>query len=172
MGNGTAVSYTAESSDKTQWETGIGTYNSGVVSRTTVRESSNSNSKVNFSSVPNVWLDIHAQDLPLIPLASDISISTQSGTSYALQESDLGTRIRFTSNSAVTVTLPNSMEAGFNVICIQVGTATVTFSAAGGAALLSRIGATGTAGQYSEVSLTVDSNAGNAAQWILSGDGA
>src|SRR5215831_2552937 len=61
--NGTVVSYTAvnpNSANPSEWETGQGAYNSGTVTvpRTTIRESSNSNAKVNFSSAPVVFLDV------------------------------------------------------------------------------------------------------------------
>src|SRR5690242_1065497 len=82
--NNSVVSYTAVSSDLTQWETGQGTYTSGNVTltRTTIRESTNSGSVVSFNSPPTVWLDFHSEDIATLPLVGDVSISTQSGTSY------------------------------------------------------------------------------------------
>lgn len=61
----TIVSYTAESDDKTQWETGLGTYATGTVTldRTTVYESTNANALVNFTAAPKVWVDWFAQNV-------------------------------------------------------------------------------------------------------------
>ena len=54
IGNGNTTYYTIAGS--TQWEVGIGTYNAGTLARTTVLESSNSNSLVNFSSGTKIFL--------------------------------------------------------------------------------------------------------------------
>jgi len=67
--DGATVSYTAESLDKTQWETGTGVYTaaSTTVARTNIRESSNANLIVNFSASPIVFLDYQAQDIKTVP---------------------------------------------------------------------------------------------------------
>jgi hypothetical protein len=84
---------------------------------------------------------------------------------------DLGKRKRTTNGSAVTVTLPNDREQGFSFLLCQAGAGQVAFATASGATLHSRLGYSKTAGQWSEVSLTVDSNSGGAAAvWVLSGD--
>lgn len=67
VGDGTLVSYTAinpVSSTPSEWETGQGTYSTAgtVLNRTTIRESSNGGSTVNFSATPLVFLDFQAQD--------------------------------------------------------------------------------------------------------------
>lgn len=56
--NAATYYYFAESSTKSEWEVGLGTYTvSGTVfARTTVIYSSNSNNKVNFSAPPNVFI--------------------------------------------------------------------------------------------------------------------
>lgn len=56
--NGTEYTYRAEITDLSQWETGVGTWNagSGTLERTTVENSSNSGSPVNFASSPRVWV--------------------------------------------------------------------------------------------------------------------
>lgn len=64
--NGAQYSYRAESADLTQWEIGVGVYNSstGVLTRATVLFSSAAlNAKVNFSVVPQVALVALAEDL-------------------------------------------------------------------------------------------------------------
>jgi hypothetical protein len=105
------------------------------------------------------------------PLVADVTTEDVSGTSYAVVAADLGKRKRTTNASAVTVTLPNDREQGFSFLLCQAGAGQVAFTPASGATLNSRTGYTKTAGQWSEVSLTVDSNSGGtAASWVLSGD--
>jgi hypothetical protein len=105
------------------------------------------------------------------PLTADVTTEDVAGTSYTIVAGDLGKRKRVTNGSSVTVTLPNDREQGFSFLLCQAGPGQVTFSPASGATLRNRGGYTKTAGQWSEVSLTVDSNAGGtSASWVLSGD--
>lgn len=105
------------------------------------------------------------------PLAADVTTEDIGGTTYTVVAADLGKRKRITSGSAVTVTLPNDREQGFSFLLCQAGAGQVTFSAASGATLHNRGSFSKTAGQWSEVSLTVDSNGGGtSAVWVLSGD--
>jgi hypothetical protein len=108
---------------------------------------------------------------PAGPLAADVTTEDIGGTSYTVVAADLGKRKRTTNAGAVAITLPNDREQGFSFLLCQAGAGQVTFSAASGAALHSRAGYSKTAGQWSEVSLTVDSNSGGtSAVWVLSGD--
>lgn len=75
ISNNTVVSYVAyilsgngQNAVITDWETGQGTYTSAniTVSRTTIRESTNNNNKVNFASRPTVILDFQAQDITAV----------------------------------------------------------------------------------------------------------
>lgn len=63
--NGDIYSYYAQSSDLTQWEFGRGTWDSSTstFARTTIIKSSNSGSKVNFTSAPTVTVDLLVEDL-------------------------------------------------------------------------------------------------------------
>ena len=65
--NGDTFPYTAESADRSEWETGLATYSTTgpTVARTTVRQSSNSGSKVDFSAAPTVFVDPLAEELDL-----------------------------------------------------------------------------------------------------------
>lgn len=99
------------------------------------------------------------------------NINAQTGTTYTLQASDMGKVVTLTNASAITVTLPNSLQAGFNCTCIQDGAGQVTFSAAGGATLHNRLSQSKTAGQRAAVGLIVKSNSGgSSAIYNLSGD--
>ncbi len=60
IGNGNTTYYTI--AGPSEWEVGIGTYNSGTLARTTVLESSNSNSLVDFSAGDkNVFVSLPAE---------------------------------------------------------------------------------------------------------------
>lgn len=61
----------------------------------------------------------------------DIITNTQSGTSYTLQASDKGTHIFFTSNSAITLTVPSGLGSKFNCTVYQRGTGNITFTMSG-----------------------------------------
>jgi hypothetical protein len=99
-------------------------------------------------------------------------VTTQSGTTYTLASTDCGTRILFTSNSAVTVTLPNSLAVGCEVSMSQYGTSKVSVAAASGATVNSRNSFTGTSGQYASIGVIVDQNSsGTAGVYELVGDG-
>jgi hypothetical protein len=105
------------------------------------------------------------------PLAAAVTVEDVAGTAYTVVAADLGKRKRTTNAGAVTVTLPNNLEQGFSFLLCQAGAGQVTFTAAAGATLHSRPGYSKTAGQWSEVSLIVDSNSGgSSAVWLLSGD--
>jgi hypothetical protein len=105
------------------------------------------------------------------PLVADVTTEDVIGTSYTLVAADLGKRKRTTNAAAVAVTLPKTLEQGFSVLFCQAAAGQITFAAETGGTLNNRAGDSKTAGQWSEVSLTVDSNAdGISAAWVLSGD--
>ena len=99
------------------------------------------------------------------------NINTQTGTTYTLAASDSGKTVEFTNASAVTLTLPNSLSAGFTCELIQSGAGQVTCSVAGGGTLNNRSTHTKIAGQYGAARLTVTGNSGgSAAVYNLAGD--
>lgn len=77
--NGTVYSYRAESADLTQWEIGSGAYNTstGVLSRTTIIYSSNSNAKVNFTVAPQVAIVALKEDLLSMTEANSFTSAQQ-----------------------------------------------------------------------------------------------
>ena len=82
-----------------------------------------------------------------------------------------GKVISFSNASAITVSCPNSLSAGFTVLCTQGGAGQVTFTSVAGAFLRQRQSAYKTAGQYAVVSLIVMTNStGTSAQWFMGGD--
>ena len=99
-----------------------------------------------------------------------VGSSVQTGA-FSLTSGDNGTVIYFNAAANATITLPNNLPAGFNVIVGQVGAGQATFVPAAGAMLNARLSKTKTAGQYAEVSLVVRSNVGGAAAtYLLAGD--
>jgi hypothetical protein len=98
--------------------------------------------------------------------SATIPITTQSGTTYTLQASDCGSWINFTSNSAVTVTIPATLSLGCSVAMLQAGTAKVSVNgSAVAAATLQTYGgsATGTSGQWAAIGITIEANVGGSA---------
>lgn len=59
------------------------------------------------------------------------AVNSQSGTTYTLQSSDNGNTVNFTSNSAVTVTIPTGLTVGFVTTLVQSGTGLVSPTASG-----------------------------------------
>ena len=112
-----------------------------------------------------------------LAVAADATISIeartnlQSGTAYTLVPADNDLIIEFSNATAVAVTLPNSLPAGFSCLLMQSSTATVTISAASGATLRNARNHTKLFGQWSMATVYVRTNtAGNNAEWVLSGD--
>jgi len=100
-------------------------------------------------------------------------VVTQSGSSYTLANSDNKSTMRFTSATAVTITLPNNLQTGFSVNIIQAGAGQITFTPASGATCRNRQSFTKSAGQYALCNLLIISNSsGTVAEYLLSGDGA
>lgn len=100
-------------------------------------------------------------------------VGKKTGAAYTLQAGDSGTVIECSHGSTITLTLPNSLAAGFSVTVVQTGTGAVNFSTASGATLHNRSGHDSTAGQYAVCSLYVSANNGGAAAvYVMAGDSA
>lgn len=96
---------------------------------------------------------------------------TLSGTSEAINETTVpsGSVVFFTSATAVTATIANSVAADWCFCWYQKGAGQVTFSVTGGA-LRNGHGHTKSYGQYSAGTITCESNAGSAPEVYLAGD--
>ncbi|QTL01900.1 hypothetical protein J5J86_13905 [Aquabacter sp. L1I39] len=96
---------------------------------------------------------------------------TVAGTSRTIGPDDYSRTLRFTSGTAVSVTLPANAPAGTWVHVVQAGAGALTFVAASGATVEGdALGRVTTAGQRSTATAWVDSNAGgSAAVWFLAG---
>lgn len=65
-------------------------------------------------------------------IAGFSAVNAQSGTTYTLQQSDAGKALSFSSGSAVTLTVPSGLGAGFQCVIVQAGAGQVTASAGAG----------------------------------------
>jgi hypothetical protein len=93
-------------------------------------------------------------------------VNTQSGVSYTLIANDNGRVIVFTNGSAVTLTVPSGLGAGFSCSVVQYGAGQVTVAAGSGATLRLRGSTNKTGGQYAIASLlSVVAN-----EYIFAGD--
>ena len=64
-------------------------------------------------------------------LGFDATLNDQTGTAYTLLAGDAGKVVVLNNGSAVTVTVPSGLGAGFNCSFIQKGAGQVSFSASG-----------------------------------------
>lgn len=161
---GEVVSYNAVSGAMTATIThivGSGTKTSWIVVMTGLPGQDGSDATVNLANVEA------AVGGPVALLS--LTVVTDSGTSRTLSASDNGKHIVFTSSSPVTVTVPNSLAAGFNCSFEQAGTGAVTITAGSGATAKNVDGDATLAGQDAVAGINVRSNAGSAAIYTLFG---
>ena len=82
-----------------------------------------------------------------------LTIADNAATSITLADTDNNRVIRCTASSAVTITVPSTLAAGFSCMIIQAGTGRVTFQAGSGATIGSFGNLLATAGQHAPASL-------------------
>lgn len=98
------------------------------------------------TSISTLTSDVSALDTRLDTAESDIdalqlavgaggTVTTVAGTSYATLATDSGDYIRFTSSTAVTVTIDNNLTAGQYINFVQDGTGAVSFTPGTGVTL-------------------------------------
>lgn len=85
-------------------------------------------------------------------------VESISDNSYTLSISDDQKILRFTSNSAITVTCPSDLTEGMEVVCIQDGNGQITFVAQNPATFLNAVSPI-TQGPRSYVAVTLEANA-------------
>ncbi len=101
------------------------------------------------------------------------SVNAQSGTTYTLAATDCGKTVVITNASAITLTTLNSLPVGCAIAVEQGGAGQITVANGASATLTSAHSYTKTfnaAGAM--IGLFVDTNAGSAAHFVLTGDGA
>lgn len=82
-----------------------------------------------------------------------LTIADNANTSITLADTDNNRVVRCTASSAVTITVPSTLAAGFSCMVIQAGTGRVTFQADSGATINSFGNLLSTAGQHAPASL-------------------
>lgn len=75
------------------------------------------------------------------------------GTTHTLSDANRSRIGRFTSNSAVTVTIPAGLSTNFDCMIVQLGTGQITFAAGAGVTLRSGQSAFKTLYQYAAVNV-------------------
>lgn len=103
--------------------------------------------------------------LKQIAMPLNAPINAQTGTTYTLVPGDCGKIITLSNASAITVTVPTGLGAGFNCVLVQIGAGQVTFSPSS-TTVNNRQSHTKIAGQYGAVGLV----AYTATVFVLSGD--
>ena len=94
------------------------------------------------------------------------SLNDQTGTTYSLQASDSGKVVTLNNASAITLTVPAGIPAGFNCTIVQKGAGAVSFVSGTGVTIANRLSRTMTAGQNAVATIvSISSN-----YFITSGD--
>lgn len=94
----------------------------------------------------------------------------QVGTTYSTVNSDTGKICTFSNASAIAVTLHKAAPKGTCLTWYQKGAGQVTFAAESGGSMVNASSLTKSRAQYSTGTAFVESNAGAAAKWVISGD--
>jgi len=81
------------------------------------------------------------------------AVNAQTGTTYSLVQGDNGRVITMNNASAITLTIPTSLTAGFNCMIVQYGAGTVTITGASGVTVVNRSNYNKTGGQYAIVTI-------------------
>ena len=82
-----------------------------------------------------------------------LNVTDNAGTSITLTDTDNNKIVRCTASSAVTITVPSTLAAGFSCMVIQAGAGQITFTAGSGATLNSFGNLLKTAGQHAPASV-------------------
>lgn len=82
-----------------------------------------------------------------------LNVTDNSATAITLADTDNNRIVRCTAATAVTVTVPSTLAAGFSCMVIQAGAGQVTFTAGSGTTLNSFGALLRTAGQHAPASL-------------------
>lgn len=92
-------------------------------------------------------------------------------TAYTLSMANHATPLDIENASAIGLTLPNSLPAGFNTLVTQGGAGQISITLDSGATLRNRSSHSKTAGQWAQIGIEVRKNVdGVSAEYVLSGD--
>lgn len=115
---------------------------------------SNETSKYKLSVVEGteLQLSLNGGQGPIGPQPSLIVVDN-AGTSITLSDTYNNAVVRCTASTAVAITVPSTLVAGFSCMVIQAGTGQVTFAAGSGATINSFGNLLKTAGQHAPASI-------------------
>jgi hypothetical protein len=112
-----------------------------------------------YSSATAITPSAISDDGTTVSLAStrtltgaNAAVNAQTGTTYTLVQGDNGRVITMNNASAITLTIPSGLTAGFNCMIVQYGAGTVTI-AGSGVTVVNRSNYTKTGGQYAIVTI-------------------
>lgn len=116
--NGSTYHYVAESNDKQTWEIGTGTWNSGVLARTTVLWSSAGGTKIAFQGIPTVAIDAVAEDF-VNSVWTNVRIGKTGA--YSVANGDKGATIALGGNAfyALNFNAASGFDANFAVMVVN-----------------------------------------------------
>jgi hypothetical protein len=113
-----------------------------------------------YSSATAITSSAISDDGTTVSLAStrtltgaNAAVNAQTGTTYSLVQGDNGRVITMNNASAITLTIPTSLTAGFNCMIVQYGAGTVTIVGASGVTVVNRSNYNKTGGQYAIVTI-------------------
>lgn len=158
--NSTAIGYQAVASDNNTIQLGAdgisvvgstaitnvktsGTYTAGTVTYPNSHGTSGQVLSTSGNGTLN-WVDV---------ASVNANLNNQTGTTYTLQASDNGKVVTLNNGSAITLTVPTSLAAGFNCMIVQKGAGLVTITPDNLVTVTNRSGGTKTAGQNAIVTI-------------------
>jgi hypothetical protein len=113
-----------------------------------------------YSSATAITSSAISDDGTTVSLAStrtltgaNAAVNAQTGTTYTLVQGDNGRVITMNNASAITLTIPSGLTAGFNCMIVQYGAGTVTIVGASGVTVVNRSNYNKTGGQYAIVTI-------------------
>ena len=140
----------------------LSTTGSGTLTWTTVSTVADANTMTGTVAIANGGTGATSAPAALTNLGAapiNANLNNQNGTTYTLQASDNGKVVTLDNGSAITLTVPAGLAAGFNCMIVQKGAGLVTITPANTVTVINRSGGSKTGGQNAIVTiLSITSN--------------
>jgi hypothetical protein len=134
----------------------LSTTGSGTLTWTTVSTVADASTMTGTVAIANGGTGATSATVALTNLGAapiNANLNDQNGTTYTLQASDNGKVVTLDNGSAITLTVPAGLAAGFNCMIVQKGAGLVTITPANTVTVTNRSGGTKTGGQNAIVTL-------------------